>query len=72
MITTVDKTQAMLCHALTGSLPLFLSGLNILKQVTIFIRERVYHLIINTRILRIFLFMILLVLILMPTMSRRL
>ena len=23
----------MLCHALTGSLPLFLTGLNILKQV---------------------------------------
>ena len=65
------KIQAMLCHALTGSLPLFLTGLNILKQVyitissTIIIGERVSQKDKLHPIIRILLFMILTVVILM-------
>ena len=61
----------MLCHALTGSLPLFLTGLNILKQVyitissTIIIGERVSQKDKLHPIIRILLFMILTVVILM-------
>lgn len=33
--------QAMLCHALTGSLPLFLTGLNILKQEIVTAEETI-------------------------------